>query len=190
MSPLSSAPPAWPATEDLLARRTLRRIAWRLLPFLGLLYIVAYLDRINIGWHSDRRGERRWHVAGSLVLAAAGAGLAAATQTLPLALLAFSVAAIGVWGVMGPFWALATALLSGTAAAAGIALINSLGNVGGFLGPYLMGWLKQTTASFSAGLTVVALILLAGCALVLLLRLPRQMDAAADVPAGSSDPAA
>ena len=188
MSPLSSAPPAWPATDDLPARRTLRRVAWRLLPFLGLLYVVAYLDRINR--HSDRRGERRWHVAGSLVLAAAGAGLAAATQTLPLALLAFSVAAIGVWGVMGPFWALATALLSGTAAAAGIALINSLGNVGGFLGPYLMGWLKQTTASFSAGLTVVALILLAGCALVLLLRLPRQMDAAADVPAGSSDPAA
>ena len=113
---------------------------------------------------------------------AAAYRLAAATQTLPLALLAFSVAAIGVWGVMGPFWALATALLSGTAAAAGIALINALGNVGGFLGPYLMGWLKQTTASFSAGLAVVALILLAGCALVLMLRRPRQMAApAADV---------
>jgi len=161
---------------------------------LGLLnalpFLAAGVGMVVIGWHSDRRGERRWHVAGSLVLAAAGAGLAAATQSLPLALLAFSIAAIGVWGVMGPFWALATALLSGTAAAAGIALINALGNVGGFLGPYLMGWLKQTTASFSAGLTVVALILLAGCALVLMLRLPRQMAAAADVPAGSSDPAA
>ncbi|WP_295622698.1 hypothetical protein [uncultured Lamprocystis sp.] len=50
MSPLSSAPPVWPASDDLLARRTLRRIAWRLLPFLGLLYIVAYLDRINISF--------------------------------------------------------------------------------------------------------------------------------------------
>ncbi len=57
MSPLLSAPPAWPAIDDLPARRTLRRSAWRLLPFLGLLYIVAYLDRINIGWHSDRAGS-------------------------------------------------------------------------------------------------------------------------------------
>ena len=104
--------------------------------------------------------------------------------------MAFSLAAVGVWGVMGPFWALATAFLGGTAAAGGIALINSLGNVGGFLGPYLMGWLKQATDSFSAGLAAVAVILLAGGALVLTLRLPQRMADAADVQAGSSDPAA
>nr|WP_207280539.1 MFS transporter [Thiocystis violacea] len=138
---------------------------------LGLLnalpFLAAALGMVLIGWHSDRRGERRWHVAGSLALAATGALWAAATQSLPLALLAFSLAALGVWGVMGPFWALATSFLSGTAAAGGIALINSLGNVGGFVGPYLMGWLKQMTASYSAGLVAVAVILLAGGALVL-----------------------
>lgn len=138
---------------------------------LGLLnalpFLAAALGMVLIGWHSDRRGERRWHVAGSLALAATGALWAATTQSLPLALLAFSLAALGVWGVMGPFWALATSFLSGTAAAGGIALINSLGNVGGFVGPYLMGWFKQMTASYSAGLVAVAVILLAGGALLL-----------------------
>ena len=149
---------------------------------LGLLnavpFLAAAVGMVLIGWHSDRRGERRLHVAGSLALAAAGAALAAGVDTLPLALLAFSLAAVGVWGVMGPFWALATSFLGGTAAAGGIALINSLGNVGGFLGPYLMGWLKQATAGYGAGLSAVAVILLAGGALVLALRSPRQMAAA------------
>ncbi|WP_295453669.1 MFS transporter [uncultured Thiodictyon sp.] len=141
---------------------------------LGLLnavpFLAASLGMVLIGWHSDRRAERRWHIAGALVLAAAGSLLAAQTATLPLALLAFSLAAVGVWGVMGPFWALATSFLSGTAAAGGIALINSLGNVGGFVGPYLMGWFKDLTAGYGAGLAVVAAILLLGAVLVLLVR--------------------
>lgn len=74
---------------------------------------------------------------------------------------------------MGPFWALATASLSGAAAAGGIALINSLGNTGGFVGPYLMGWFKQMTEGYSAGLIVVAGIALVGCGLVLLVRVGR-----------------
>jgi len=149
---------------------------------LGLLnalpFLAAALGMVLIGWHSDRQGERRWHVGGSLALAATGTLLAAGTQSLPLALLAFSLAAVGVWGVMGPFWALATSFLSGTAAAGGIALINSLGNVGGFVGPYLMGWLKQATAGYSAGLVAVAAILLAGCALVLVATSSRDADSA------------
>jgi MFS transporter, ACS family, tartrate transporter len=141
---------------------------------LGLLnalpFLAAALGMVVIGWHSDRRNERRYHVAGSLALAALGALLAAAADSLPLALGAFAIAAVGVWGVMGPFWALATASLSGVAAAGGIALINSLGNTGGFVGPYLMGWFKQMTEGYSAGLIAVAGIALVGCGLVLLVR--------------------
>lgn len=136
-------------------------------------FLAATLGMVAIGWHSDRRGERRWHVAGSLALAAAGCLWAAGTQNLGWALLAFSVAAIGVWGVMGPFWAWSTTFLSGVGAAGGIALINSLGNIGGFLGPHLMGWFKQFTASYSAGLAVVALFLMVGGLLAASVRQPR-----------------
>lgn len=141
---------------------------------LGLLnalpFLAAALGMVVIGWHSDRCGERRGHVAGSLALAALGVSLAAVAPNLGLALAAFALAAVGVWGVMGPFWALATASLSGVAAAGGIALINSLGNVGGFAGPYLMGWFKQLTDGYAAGLGAVAGVLLCGCALVLAVR--------------------
>ena len=69
--------------------------------------------------------------------------------------------------MLGPFWALATSVVGGTGAAAGIALINSVGNVGGFVGPYLLGWVLDTTRSFTAGLVVIGAILIAGGALVL-----------------------
>lgn len=98
---------------------------------------------VVIGWHSDERGERRWHIVCSLVFAALGSFLAAASGNVTIVVVAFSTAAIGVWAVIGPFWALTTSFLSGVAAAAGIALINSMGNIGGFVGPYLMGWFKQ-----------------------------------------------
>ncbi|MBK5965728.1 MFS transporter [Thiocystis minor] len=151
--------------------RALTRVDEFVLGLLNALpFLAAAAGMVLIGWHSDRHEERRWHVAGSLALAAVGALLAASAHHLPLALLAFSLAAVGVWGVMGPFWALATSFLRGAAAAAGIALINSLGNVGGFLGPYLMGWFKQVTAGYGAGLVVVAAILLAGGAMVLTMR--------------------
>lgn len=134
----------------------------------ALPFLAAIIGMVAIGWHSDRRCERRWHVAGSLVLAATGCLLASSTHQLWFALLAFSLATIGVWSVMGPFWALSTSFLSGAAAASGIALINSLGNIGGFIGPYLMGWLKEVTAHYGAGLLALALILVAGAGICLL----------------------
>ena len=73
-------------------------------------------------------------------------------------------------GVYAPFWALATSVVGGTGAAAGIALINSVGNVGGFVGPYLLGWVLDTTHSFAAGLFAIGAILIAGGALVLRVR--------------------
>ena len=73
-----------------------------------------------------------------------------------VALTTLSIAAFGIWGTLGPFWAMPTALLRGTAAAGGIALVNSIGNVGGFVGPYLMGWIREATGGFTAGLLTLA----------------------------------
>ena len=140
----------------------------------GLLSTIPYLvgasGMVVIGRHSDRVGERRWHVA----LAAFAGGLAFAASafvhTLVPSILLLSIAALGFASMLAPFWALATSAVGGLGAAAGIALINSVGNVGGFVGPYLLGWVLDTTHSFAAGLVVIGAILFAGGALVLLVR--------------------
>src|SRR5437867_3310470 len=101
-------------------------------------YMAASLGMVIIGKSSDRRAERRWHIAFSAFAAAAGLIVAAFFKTPAIELAALSFAAIGIWGTLGPFWAMSTESLRGTGAAAGIALINSFGNLGGFLGPYLV----------------------------------------------------
>jgi len=130
-------------------------------------YVVASVGMALIGGHSDRTGERRWHVAGPMFLGATGLALCPfVTGTVPvLALL--SVAALGIWGALGPFWTLPTAFLSGAGAAGGIALINSVGNLGGFAGPYLVGLVRNATQSFAGGLLALAFSLAAGGCLVL-----------------------
>lgn len=121
--------------------------------FLAMIpYLVAALGMVLIGASSDRRGERKGHVVGALTLAMAGMGLAALAKGPVLALAGMSLAALGIWGMLGPFWGLATSFLSGSAAAAGIALINAVGNVGGFLGPSIMGYTRSLTEGYAAGL--------------------------------------
>src|SRR3712207_1848818 len=90
-----------------------------------------------------------------------------APQTLTISLVTLSIAAFGIWGTLGPFWTLPTAFLRGTAAAGGIALVNSVGNIGGFVGPMLVGWIRQTTGQFGAGLLMLAAFLLIGAFVVL-----------------------
>lgn len=120
-------------------------------------YIAAAVAMVLVGVHSDRTRERRWHLA--LPMFAASLGLFASGQTVvpALAILALSIAAAGIWGGLGPFWALPTSWLSGPAAAGGIALINSLGNLGGFFGPQLIGRLTERTHDFGLALTALAL---------------------------------
>ena len=89
--------------------------------------------------------------------------LSVSTGLVPI-LAGASLAAMGIWGVLGPFWGLATGFLTGSAAAAGIALINSLGNLGGFAGPYVMGWVKANTGGFTEGFLFLAALMLLGCA--------------------------
>ncbi len=118
-------------------------------PFLaGALIMTAW------GRNSDRTGERVWHVALPSFLGALGLIAGSLVSEPAFALLALTVAALGIFAALPTFWTLPTALLSGTAAAAGIALINSIGNIGGFAGPYVVGWLKG--AGFETGAAVAA----------------------------------
>ncbi len=133
-------------------------------------FLVAAVAMVGIGRSSDRRGERRWHVAVSAFAAAAGLTISATARDPVVELAALSLGAAGIWGAMGPFWSMPPAFLSGAGAAAGIALINSVGNLGGFVGPYLVGLVRQMSHSFSGGLAAMAAMLaLAGC-LALVLR--------------------
>jgi ACS family tartrate transporter-like MFS transporter len=110
-------------------------------------YLVAGVAMILVGRNSDRTGERRFHVAGSAIFAAAGFACAALFQNPWLAMAGLTLALAGVKSTLGPFWALGTAALSGTAAAGGIALINSVGNLGGYFGPKLVGIISDKTGS-------------------------------------------
>ena len=110
------------------------------------------------------------HVAISAVAGAAGLSGAGLTTNPVLELAALSLAAAGIWGTLGPFWAMSSETLSGTGAAAGIALINSVGNLGGFGGPYLIGWVRTRTNNFTWGLVALALILLAGAVVTLAMK--------------------
>jgi len=140
-------------------------------------YVSAAIGMVLIGASSDRTGERRWHVAVPCLIGAAGFVLTVlAPQTPAAALTTLSIAAFGIWGTLGPFWTLPTAFLRGSAAAGGIALVNSIGNVGGFVGPFLMGWIREATGGFSAGLLTLAAILVCGAGLVLSIRTAPEKD--------------
>src|SRR3954447_4698070 len=97
-------------------------------------------------------------------------------------MLAFSVAGFGIFACLPVFWTLPTAFLSGAAAAGGIAIINSIGNLSGFAGPYVMGWLKDATGAYTAGLLVVAATALAGVGVVAALRHEHALEAAPEEP--------
>ncbi len=138
---------------------------WTVIP-----YLAATVFMVLIGWTSDRSGERRWHIAGCLAMSAVGFGLSAATHSFGLTLCAMTLAAMGYWSIMGPFWALPTRVLGGQAAAGGVAIITMVGGVGGFLGPFVTGRLKDVTHSFTAGLLTVGGLALLGAALCSLLK--------------------
>lgn len=119
-------------------------------------YLTAAVAMVLVAWNSDRTRERRFHLAISAFIGALGLALGARLHSPVLQLAALSVAAGGMWSTLGPFWSMPTAFLGGTAAAGGLALINSVGNLGGFVGPFLVGYVKDITHSFSGGLLVLA----------------------------------
>ena len=132
-------------------------------------YLVAGICMVFWGRHSDASGERRWHVFVPACIGAAGFAVSAMVTNPVISLAALTAGAIGIYGAMPVFWTLPTAMLGGTAAAGGIALVNSLGNLGGYLGPFAIGWLKDATGGYAAGLLVLAVGMASAGVLVLML---------------------
>lgn len=124
--------------------------------FATIPYLAAAAFGVFIGFTSDRTGERRWHIAGCFVLSAIGFSIAGLTGSFSIALAAFTLAAMGLWSIMGPFWTLPTRVLGGQAAAGGVAIITMVGGIGGFLGPYVTGRMRDLTHGFTGGLYIVA----------------------------------
>jgi len=133
-------------------------------------YIGAAVGMVLIGRSSDRSGERIWHVALPCMVGAAGFAVSAYLDTPVLGMVALTVAAVGDLGSRGPFWALPPQFLTGGALAAGIALINTMGAAGGFVGPSVVGWVKGATGSFRGGMLFLAALLVASAIATLWLR--------------------
>ena len=119
-------------------------------------FAVGAVGMIWYGWRSDRLMERRSHTSIAFMITALGLLATAATPNPYVRLVALSIASFGAFAVLPVFWAMPTAFLAGTAAAAGIAYINSIANIAGFLGPFVMGWIKDATGSFDGGLLVIS----------------------------------
>jgi MFS transporter, ACS family, tartrate transporter len=142
----------------------------------SLPYAVGVVSMILWGRHSDRTLERRWHVAIALMVAAGGIAASAGLDNPVMKMLALSIAGFGIFGCLPVIWTLPASFLSGAAAAGGIAAINSLGNLAGFFGPYAMGWIKDSTGGFGAGLLCLAGAGMVGVAAVLLLHHDKALE--------------
>jgi len=140
--------------------------------------IVAVVAMVLWARHSDRTGERTWHVVGACVLASLGLMFAGFAGTVLAVLLALTLVNIGISSAKPPLWSMPTMFLSGSAAAAGIATINSIGNLGGFVGPAMIGWIKDLTGSFQGGLYFVAGLLVLSAVLTLILARSQRTPAA------------
>lgn len=131
----------------------------------GIPFLIEIPVLLLLAWHSDKTGERRWHVAAPVGIGALAFAIFAADErvgaNVVLAMVLFSIAAAGLHGYRASFWTLPTLFLSDTAAAAGIGAINCFGNLGGFLGPYMVGALSNTSGSYRGGM-----LFLGGCALM------------------------
>jgi ACS family tartrate transporter-like MFS transporter len=122
----------------------------------ALPYVVGTVGMVWWGRRSDRVAERRFHAAFPLFVAAAGIAVSTALDDPTLKMLSLCVAGFGIFACLPVFWTLPTAFLSGAACAAGVAVINSIGNLAGFAGPFAMGWIKDQTGSYAGGLLLLA----------------------------------
>jgi D-galactonate transporter len=136
-------------------------------------YICTFIVMLALGRSADHHRERRWHLVIPAVIAAGGFIASTVAPSTMLAIAALSVAAAGAISCAPLFWSLPTAFLAGTGAAAGIAWINSVGNLAGFVGPFFVGYLKDVTGNNAAGMYFLAIILVIGA--VATLTVPAKM---------------
>lgn len=131
--------------------------------------IISVVAMILWSRHSDKTNERTWHVALACLTAAVGLAIAASTGSIFGLIAALTIVNVGISCSKPPLWSMPTMFLSGAAAATGIATINSIGNLGGFAGPAMIGWVKDQTGSFAGGLYFVAGLLILSTVLTLVL---------------------
>jgi cyanate permease len=130
-------------------------------------YLVTFFAMQVNGWHSDKSRERLWHSAVPVFCAAAGlAGLISQPHSTPLAMILFTMVCLAE-SYLPAFWAIPTEILTGSAAAAAVGMINAVASIAGFAGPYLFGYLNTRTGSFSSGLALMMASAIAGGLLTL-----------------------
>jgi ACS family tartrate transporter-like MFS transporter len=135
----------------------------------ALPYLLAMGAMVGLGASSDRSGERAGHVAFGAVAGALGMVGAVLLTNHAAIIVALCVACCGIYAALAVFWTLPTSLLRGTAAAGGLALLNSFSNLGGFFGPYLMGWARQATGNFTLGMVLLSgMLVLAACSVIVI----------------------
>ena len=142
----------------------------------ALPYVAGIIGIVGWGRHSDRTLERRFHVAIALFIASAGIAASTALDDPAMKMAALSMAGFGIFACLPVFWALPTAFLGGAAAAGGIALINSIGNLAGFAGPYAVGRIKDLTGSYTPGLLSLSAAGLVATVIVLALQHDRALE--------------
>lgn len=140
--------------------------------------IVSVVAMILWSRHSDKTNERTWHVALACITAAMGLVIAAGTGSVIGLIAALTIVNVGISCSKPPLWSMPTMFLSGAAAATGIATINSIGNLGGFAGPAMIGWVKDQTGSFTGGLYFVAGLLILSTVITLVLSFTQKKDKA------------
>ena len=150
----------------------------------SLAYTCAAISMFSFGWLSDRLGDRRWLLCLACLMATAGLVIAGATMGTWWSLAGVCLATAGFYGTKGPFWAMPTMILTGAAAAGGIGFINAFGNIGGAVGPAVVGWIREATGSYSGGLYGLAAFTAVSAVIAAFgLHIPRRVGAATVVPA-------
>ncbi len=153
----------------------------------ALPYIVGTVGMVWWGRHSDLRKERKGHAAIALFIAAAGIGISTLLPDPLQKMVALTIAGFGIFASLPVIWTLPTAYLSGAAAAGGIAAVNSIGNLSGFFGPYAMGYFKDTTGSFNAGLWCLSAAGFMAMGIVLALRHDAKLEEAPNASAVAAE---
>jgi len=135
-------------------------------------YVFAFFAMYFIGRSSDKTGERRYHTIAGMLTGAVGltGSVLLADISIAVSMVFFTIAVMGIYGSFGPFWSIPPSFLTTTAAAAAIAMINSIGNLGGFIGPYAMGFIRDATGFFTGGTMFLVACLLIAAALLMTLR--------------------
>lgn len=154
-------------------------------------YIFGTIGMLAFAYFSDKYNTRKWAVVVALALIGTGLLGAGMSSTLPAMIAMMCVGAIGIYGLKSPFWALPPLFLTGPAAAVGVAFINSLGNIGGFVGPYAVGWIRESTGAFESGLYFLgALGVAAAVFTILFVHLEKPKNSTASAGAAEARPAA